>query len=151
MKIKPVKTLPWALLILLSVLVSAQEARPRLRPLNEQSVNSKTGPGVGAHIPEFAAVDLNGKRQSFDSLKGPKGLVLVCDAKDPRGATWNQNGTVIFAPDFGMNGLFSVTARDAQSERQRNAVRKRFIASNYTSRRPSRPPMTVGRFRRPRL
>ena len=77
MKIKPVKTLPWALLILLSVLVSAQEARPRLRPLNEQSVNSKTGPAVGAHIPEFAAVDLNGKRQSFDSLKGPKGLVLV--------------------------------------------------------------------------
>jgi peroxiredoxin len=76
-KIKPMKTLPCGLLILLSALVSAQEARPRLRPLNEQSANAKTGPAVGSHVPEFSAVDLNGKRQSFDSLKGPKGLVLV--------------------------------------------------------------------------
>jgi len=65
------------LMVLFNVLVSAQEARPRLRPLNEQSANAKSGPPVGAHIPEFSAVDLNGKRQNFDSLKGPKGLVLV--------------------------------------------------------------------------
>src|SRR6185312_7538440 len=71
------KTSPCAVLTLLSALVWAQDARPRLRPLNEQSTNAKTGPAVGSHIPEFAAVDLNGKRQTFDTLKGSKGLVLV--------------------------------------------------------------------------
>ncbi len=55
----------------------SQEARPRLRPLNDQSANAVTGPAIGAHIPEFAAVDQNGKPQTFETLKGPKGLVLV--------------------------------------------------------------------------
>ena len=71
------KTSPCVLLVLLGALVWGQDARPRLRPLNEQSANAKTGPAVGSHIPEFAAVDLNGKRQTFDTLKGSKGLVLV--------------------------------------------------------------------------
>jgi peroxiredoxin len=71
------KTFPYAMLISLGALVWAQDARPRLRPLNEQSANARTGPAVGSHIPEFAAVDLNGKRQTFDTLKGSKGLVLV--------------------------------------------------------------------------
>ena len=37
----------------------------------------KTGPAVGGRIPDFEAVDQNGKRQSFDTLKGKNGLVLL--------------------------------------------------------------------------
>jgi len=44
----------------------ADDDRPRLRPLTDQSANAKTGPAVGAHIPAFEAVDLNGKLQTFD-------------------------------------------------------------------------------------
>ncbi len=77
MRINLMKTSAFALPILLSALVWAQDGRPRLRPLNDQSTNAKTGPAVGSHIPEFAATDVNGKRQTFDTLKGPKGLVLV--------------------------------------------------------------------------
>jgi cytochrome oxidase Cu insertion factor (SCO1/SenC/PrrC family) len=36
-----------------------------------------TGPAVGEAIPAFSAVDQNGQRQSFDSLKGPNGLLLL--------------------------------------------------------------------------
>lgn len=66
-----------ALLLFLCGTVWATDERPRLRPLNEQSANAKSGPAVGAHIPEFEAVDLNGKRQTFQTLKGPNGLVLL--------------------------------------------------------------------------
>jgi hypothetical protein len=36
-----------------------------------------TGPDVGARIPDFAASDQDGKQQSFASLRGPKGLLLM--------------------------------------------------------------------------
>jgi hypothetical protein len=36
-----------------------------------------TGPAVGATIPAFEALDLNGKPQTLASLTGPKGLMLV--------------------------------------------------------------------------
>jgi len=60
------------------------DIRPRLRPLSEQSASAKSGPGIGARIPDFEAVDLNGNRRTFDSLKGPRGLVLVFS----RSADW---------------------------------------------------------------
>ena len=63
--------------LLICVAALAQDSRPRLRPLNDQSNNFKSGPAVGARIPDFEAVDLTGKRQTFETLKGPKGLVLL--------------------------------------------------------------------------
>jgi peroxiredoxin len=36
----------------------------------------KTGPAVGAAIPKFEALDQNGRRQTFETLRGPKGLAL---------------------------------------------------------------------------
>ena len=36
-----------------------------------------TGPDIGARIPDFAAADQSGKQQTFASLRGPKGLVLM--------------------------------------------------------------------------
>ena len=34
------------------------------------------GPEVGAPLPSFEAPDQDGKRQSFDTLRGPNGLLL---------------------------------------------------------------------------
>ena len=64
-------------LLTLCLHAAADDNRPRLRPLTDQSANVKTGPAVGAHIPDFEAVDLNGERQTFETLKGPKGLLLT--------------------------------------------------------------------------
>jgi peroxiredoxin len=44
----------------------------------------KTGPAVGARIPQFEAIDQNGNRQTFATLKGPKGLLLLFS----RSADW---------------------------------------------------------------
>jgi len=41
------------------------------------AVALRTGPDVGARIPDFAASDQNGKQQTFASLRGPKGLALM--------------------------------------------------------------------------
>lgn len=35
------------------------------------------GPAIGARIPKFSLADQSGKQQTFDSIKGPKGAVLV--------------------------------------------------------------------------
>jgi peroxiredoxin len=37
----------------------------------------KTGPDVGGKMPNFAAVDQNGKSHKLSELLGPKGAVLV--------------------------------------------------------------------------
>jgi hypothetical protein len=37
----------------------------------------KTGPAVGDHIPDFQATDQDGQVQTFASLRGPNGLVLM--------------------------------------------------------------------------
>ena len=37
----------------------------------------KTGPPVGSRIPDFEAFDQNGNRQTFATLRGPQGLVLM--------------------------------------------------------------------------
>lgn len=42
----------------------------------DANANLKTGPEVGQKIPAFSAVDQTGRVRNFDSLKGPKGLVL---------------------------------------------------------------------------
>ena len=36
-----------------------------------------TGPEVGSRIPDFTAVDQDGRPQTFASLRGPHGLMLV--------------------------------------------------------------------------
>jgi peroxiredoxin len=39
--------------------------------------NIKTGPEVGQLIPDFSAVDQDGRTQTLESIKGPKGAMLV--------------------------------------------------------------------------
>jgi len=51
--------------------------RPRLAPVPKADQNLTTGPAVGARIPPFEAVDQDGKPRTFDTLRGPNGLVLL--------------------------------------------------------------------------
>lgn len=37
----------------------------------------KTGPEVGAKLPDFTAMDQNGKARKLSSVMGPKGAILV--------------------------------------------------------------------------
>lgn len=41
------------------------------------AVTLRTGPDIGSRIPQFSASDQTGKQQTFASLRGPKGLVLM--------------------------------------------------------------------------
>ena len=50
----------------------AQPQGPQFDP----NANLKTGPEIGRKIPAFSGVDQTGRIQNFDSLKGPRGLVL---------------------------------------------------------------------------
>ena len=43
--------------------------------------NLRTGPAIGSRIPAFEAVDQTGKRQTFETLKGPKGVALLLSAR----------------------------------------------------------------------
>lgn len=63
--------------LLCSVRLAGAEQPKRLRPLPKLDENVKTGPPVGAVIPNFSAVDQNGRRQTFETLRGSKGLVLM--------------------------------------------------------------------------
>ena len=65
-------------LLALTFAADAQQAdRPRLHPLNPASVNMKAGPAVGVKVPAFEAPDQNGRLQKLETLRGPKGLMLV--------------------------------------------------------------------------
>ena len=52
----------------------AQEVFDPLDPTDDDEL---VGIAVGEKIPSFVAVDQHGKSWSFDTLKGPKGAVLV--------------------------------------------------------------------------
>jgi len=64
-------------LLITSSLPAFSEDRPRFRPIPETGKNMKTGPEIGQKIPPFSLKDHTGRIQTFDSLKGPKGLVLA--------------------------------------------------------------------------
>ena len=55
----------------------AADEKPRLHAVPGLDKDLKTGPRVGSKIPAFEAVDQYGKRQTFESLRGPKGLALL--------------------------------------------------------------------------
>ena len=60
--------------------LSAQTPPPQARPGNsaaEAKIPFSTGPEVGQEIPAFRAVDQYGKMQDFNSIRGPKGAMIV--------------------------------------------------------------------------
>ena len=66
-----------ALGFLLLCALGAADEKPRLHAVPGLDKDLKTGPRVGSKIPPFEAVDQYGKRQTFESLRGPKGLALL--------------------------------------------------------------------------
>jgi cytochrome oxidase Cu insertion factor (SCO1/SenC/PrrC family) len=56
--------------LLLIALVSLARSAPEGGPFDP-------GPAVGHRLPPFEAVDQDGRQRTFESLRGPKGLVLV--------------------------------------------------------------------------
>ncbi len=62
---------------LLAAGVWAAEEKPRLHAVPDSDKGLKTGPAVGSKIPAFDAVDQSGKRQTLETLRGPKGLALL--------------------------------------------------------------------------
>jgi peroxiredoxin len=51
--------------------------RPRLHAAPAASKGTQTGPAIGTKIPAFALADQNGQVQTFEKLRGPKGMLLV--------------------------------------------------------------------------
>ena len=71
-----IRTTAAAALILLAGTMAAQE-RPRLQQMKPGDIGMRTGPDVGERIPAFSAPDQNGKKQTFETLKGENGMMLV--------------------------------------------------------------------------
>ena len=65
------------LLCALATTAWAADEKPRLHAVPGLDKDMKTGPRVGSRIPAFEAADQYGKRQTFESLRGPKGLALL--------------------------------------------------------------------------
>jgi len=59
-------------MLLASLLIAAFQAAPPARP-----DPMTLGPGVGQVLPAFETKDSGGVVRTLDSLKGPKGIVLV--------------------------------------------------------------------------
>jgi hypothetical protein len=48
-----------------------------MRPVPDLDKNMKTGPAIGRRIPAFEVIDHMGRRQTFETLSGRNGLVLL--------------------------------------------------------------------------
>ena len=64
----------WLLMVLLGTPLVAQHVFDPIDPMDD---DEQTGLEVGARIPDFRAIDQNGKAWDFDALKGPNGAVLL--------------------------------------------------------------------------
>ncbi len=64
----------WLLMVLLGAPLLAQDVFDPTDPMDDDEL---TGIEVGARIPDFRAIDQNGKAWDFDALKGPNGAVLL--------------------------------------------------------------------------
>lgn len=53
------------------------QSSQRLHPLPDLDHNVHTGPKIGERSPDFEAIDHNGNKQTFETLRGRKGLVLL--------------------------------------------------------------------------
>jgi serine/threonine protein kinase len=58
---------------------------------------------------KFIGFFADGKLKRMDTSGAPP--VSLCDAPDPRGGTWNQDGAIVFQPQSGANPLMLIPAR----------------------------------------
>ena len=57
--------------------VAALALAPGAMSAQTESKSLPTGPAIGARTPQFEAVDQSGRRQTFETLRGPNGLLLL--------------------------------------------------------------------------
>lgn len=57
--------------------VGALTLAPAMMSAQSENKPLSTGPAVGKKIPPFEAVDQSGRRQTFETLRGPNGLLLL--------------------------------------------------------------------------
>ena len=65
-----------AMVLFTSVILPAQ-VLPSRNAAAEPKLPFSTGPEVGQKIPSFGALDQHGKLQDFNSIRGPKGAMIV--------------------------------------------------------------------------
>ncbi len=68
------------------MIVPARFGRARPRPIPKLDENAETGPATGAKIPAFDIPGQDGKRRTFENLRGPKGARLLKNSAELRGA-----------------------------------------------------------------
>ena len=73
-EVKVIQRMALALLLFSGLPAVAQEVFDPFDPTDD---DEQTGIAVGAKIPEFRAVDQNGKTWDFETLKGPNGAVFL--------------------------------------------------------------------------
>ncbi len=73
-----------ALVVLMSVAFAGRLGAQASKKEAPPAAPVGTGPEIGEKIPSFAALDEDGKEQTFESLRGPKGLLLLIH----RSADW---------------------------------------------------------------
>jgi Tol biopolymer transport system component len=83
-----------------------------LRRLDDMSVRPVNGTGGGANpfwSPDGKWIGFfaEGKLKKVDLVSGSP--VTICTASNERGGTWNEEGTIVYTPDF-QTGLFRVSA-----------------------------------------
>ena len=57
--------------------VAQNAERLRLLPVPQLDENLKTGPAVGSRIPSFEVTDQEGRKRTFESIRGPNGALLM--------------------------------------------------------------------------
>ncbi len=83
-----------------------------LRPVNSMEAKPLASASISSYPfwspdSKFIGYFLPGKLMKLSIDGGPP--LMICDAQDGRGGTWNKNGTVMFSPDPA-GGLYTVSA-----------------------------------------
>ena len=63
--------------VLLAFAISVSVLHPGLVLAVQSGRSIKTGPAIGDPIPLFQAMDQHGKTQDFQSIRGPKGALIL--------------------------------------------------------------------------
>ena len=63
--------------LLSNFLISASGLPPSPALAAQSGPSVKTGPALGDKIPPFRAIDQNGETRDFESIRGPKGALIL--------------------------------------------------------------------------
>jgi Tol biopolymer transport system component len=102
----------------LALIASTADGRPRLWVRSLDTIAARALPGTEGAARPFWSPDsgsigffAGAKLKTIAATGGP--VQVLCDVPSPRGGTWSQDGTIIFAPGFG-DALYRVSATGGQ-------------------------------------